>query len=167
MPLFGSQRAGGKEASWTGYAYQTWWLSGVLALAAIAILFTVPSGFAVVPIAVLILVGLVFAWIRVTVDDRGLRVHCGLLPWPVARIPLDRVMDCARIDVQARGWGRGGYGYRGSRAVFRRTAVVLRPGDAIHIDLTDGSEFTVTVNDAAAGASLLSHLAAAAAAGPD
>jgi hypothetical protein len=160
MALFGAERAVGENASWTGYAYQTWWLSAVLALAAILVLFTVRSVLAVVPIAVLILVGLVFAWIRVTVDGRGLRVHCGLLPWPVTRIPLDRVMGCARIDVQARGWGRGGYGYRGSRAVFRRTAVVLRAGDAIHIDLTDGGEFTVTVNDAAAGARLLSDLAA-------
>jgi hypothetical protein len=160
MALFGSERAAGESASWTGYAYQTWWLSAVLALAAIAVLSTVRSVLAVVPIAVLILVGLVFAWIRVTVDGRGLRVHCGLLPWPVTRIPLDRVMGCAHIDVQACGWNRGGYGYRGSRAVFRRTAVVLRAGDAIHIDLTDGSEFTVTVNDAAAGARLLSDLAA-------
>ena len=153
----------GELASWTGYAYQTWWLSAVLAAAAILVLVTVHSLVAVIPLAVLILAGLVFGWVRVTVDRLGLRVHYGLLPWPVTRIPLGRVMHCARIDVQPRGWG--GYGYRGSRMVFRRSAVVLRAGDAIHLDLTDGSEFTVTVNGAAAGAGLLSDLAARASAG--
>jgi hypothetical protein len=148
----------GEPGSWTGYAFQTWWLSAVLAAAAIVVLRTVPSPFAVVPAAVLVLAWLGFGWIRVTVDQSGLRVHYGLLPRPVTRIPLDRVMECARIDVQPRGWG--GYGYRGSRMVFRRTAVLLRAGDAIHLDLTDGSEFTVTVNGAAAGARLLADLAA-------
>ena len=52
----------------------------------------------------------------------------------------------------------GGWGYRGSRTAFGRAAVVLRGGDAIRLRLTGGSEFAVTVDDAAAGAALLTDL---------
>jgi hypothetical protein len=38
--------------------------------------------------------------------------------------------------------------------------VVLRSGDAIKLQLTDGSEFAVTVDDAATGAALLADLLA-------
>jgi hypothetical protein len=59
----------------------------------------------------------------------------------------------------------GGWGYRGSRRAFGRSAVVLRGGGAIRLLLTDGTKFAVTVDDAAAGAGLLTDLLAGAPAG--
>jgi len=108
------------------------------------------------PVALLLLIYLAFGWIRVSVDVRGLRIRYGLLPRPVTSVPLGDIRRVERIDLAPLEWG--GWGYRGSRKAFGRAAVVLRSGDAIKLQLTDGSEFAVTVDDAATGAALLAGL---------
>ncbi|MGO9672471.1 MAG: hypothetical protein ACLPS1_28540, partial [Streptosporangiaceae bacterium] len=81
----------------------------------------------------------------------------------VTTYPLPRITAAERIDLKPMQWG--GWGYRGSRTAFGRAAVVLRGGDAIRLRLTDGSEFAVTVDDAATGAALLTDLLSGAPAG--
>jgi lysylphosphatidylglycerol synthetase-like protein (DUF2156 family) len=152
-------RPPGDSAAWTGRAHLAWWLP--LLLVAIGVVLAVSARSAVVgavPAAVLLLVYLAFGWIRVSVDARGLRIRYGLLPRPVTSVPLDHVSQAERIDLRPLEWG--GWGYRGSRKAFRRAAVVLRSGDAIKLKLTDGSEFAVTVDDAATGAAVLADLLA-------
>jgi hypothetical protein len=145
-------------AAWTGRAHLTWWLPLVLIAIGVVIVVSARSVAGALPSAVLLLVYLAFGWIRVSVDARGLRIRYGLLPWPVTSVPLHDMRRVERIDLRPLDWG--GWGYRGSRKAFRRAAVVLRGGDAIKLQLTDGSEFAVTVDDAATGAGVLADLLA-------
>ncbi len=159
--------APGQRAAWAGRARLTWWVPVVLIVAAtVNVVLALYRGFTlvlVIPLALLLLVYLALGWIRVTVDRRGLRIHYGLLPWPVTVFPLALIRQADRIGLKPMQWG--GWGYRGSRRALRRSAVVLRGGDAIRLLLTDGTEFAVTVDDAAAGAGLLADLLAGAPAG--
>jgi hypothetical protein len=146
------------RAAWTGRARLAWWLP--LALIAIGVILVVSARSLVgaLPAALLLLVYLAFGWIKVTVDVRGLQIRYGVLPRPVTSVPLDDIRRAERIDLVPLQWG--GWGYRGSRKAFGRAAVVLRGGDAIKLQLTDGREFAVTVDDAATGAALLADLLA-------
>ena len=151
------------RAAWTGRAHLAWWLPLVLIAIGVILVASARSLVGALPVALLLLVYLAFGWIKVTVDVRGLRIRYGLLPWPVTSVPLDHIRRAERIDLRPLEWG--GWGYRGSRKVFARAAVVLRGGDAIKLQLTDGSEFAVTVDDAATGAALLADLLAQSPAG--
>jgi hypothetical protein len=61
----------------------------------------------------------------------------------------------------------GGWGYRGSRRLFRKAAVVLRAGPALRLDLADDTQLVVTVDDAESGAGLLNDLLAREPGAPD
>jgi lysylphosphatidylglycerol synthetase-like protein (DUF2156 family) len=148
----------GERGAWTGRARLAWWLPLVLVAAGAVLVVAARSAVGAIPAALLLLVYLALGWIRVSVDAQGLRIRYGVAPWPVTSVPLDDIRRAERIDLRPLEWG--GWGYRGSRRAFRRAAVVLRGGDAIKLQLTDGSEFAVTVNDAAAGAALLTDLLA-------
>jgi lysylphosphatidylglycerol synthetase-like protein (DUF2156 family) len=148
----------GERGAWTGRAHLAWWLPLVLVAAGAILVVAARSAVGAIPAALLLLVYLALGWIRVSVDARGLRIRYGVAPWPVTSVPLDDIRRAERIDLRPLEWG--GWGYRGSRRAFRRAAVVLRGGDAIKLQLTDGSEFAVTVNDAATGAALLTDLLA-------
>jgi len=149
---------GPERAAWTGRAHLTWWLPLVLIAIGAVLVVSARSAVGALPAALLLLAYLAFGWIRVSVDERGLRIRYGLLPWPVTSVPLGDIRRAERVDLRPLEWG--GWGYRGSRKAFRRAAVVLRGGDAIKLQLTDGSEFAVTVDDAATGAALLADLLA-------
>jgi hypothetical protein len=149
----------GEVASWTGYARAPLWLPALLALLAalIAVEAVVSRSPApLIGVVALAVAGVATAWIRVSIDWRGLRIRYGPLPWPVTKIPLDSVRQADRIDLNPREWG--GWGYRGSRKLLGRAAVVLRAGDAIRLTLADSSVFAVTVNDAGTGVALLNEL---------
>lgn len=102
------------------------------------------------------LVTFAFSSARVTVDRHGLSAHLPWLPRPRLRVPLARIESATsrRIDALA---DLGGWGYR---VVPGRSGLVLRSGEAIVARLTTGSEFVVTVDDAATAAALLDALAA-------
>jgi len=95
----------------------------------------------------------VLATVTVTVDRRGLRVAYGPLAWPRTTVDLRDIHAAAAIDVRPMRWG--GWGYRGSRAVLRQAAVVVRGGPGIRLDLVEDRVFVVTVDDAVTGAALL------------
>lgn len=107
-------------------------------------------------LAVLGLAALPFTSIGVTIDERGLRVEYGMLRWPVSRVGLEEIEQVTAIDLRPAQWG--GWGYRGSRAVLKRAAVVLRAGPAIEMELVGGRRFAVTVDDAEVGARALQQL---------
>ena len=146
------------RAAWTGRAHLAWWLPLVLIAIGVILAVSARSLVGAIPAALLLLVYLAFGWITVTVDVRGLQIRYGVLPRPVTSVPLDDIRRAERIDLAPLQWG--GWGYRGSRKAFGRAAVVLRGGDAIKLQLTDGGEFAVTVDDAATGAALLTDLLA-------
>ncbi|MEV4501971.1 hypothetical protein [Streptomyces klenkii] len=93
--------------------------------------------------------------VRVTVDRHGLTVNALGLPRPRVRIPLDRIAEAGHRDVEPLR-DLGGWGYR---AVPGRSGFALRSGPAVVVRLTTGSEFVVTVDDAATAAALLDALA--------
>ncbi|WP_372409597.1 hypothetical protein [Streptomyces luteireticuli] len=93
---------------------------------------------------------------RVTVDRRGITIAPVSLPRLRVTIPLERVVDASRREVNP--WREfGGWGYR---VVPGASGLILRSGEALSVRLTTGSEFVVTVDDAATAAALLNTLAA-------
>ncbi|MCX2182092.1 hypothetical protein KV205_16345 [Streptomyces sp. SKN60] len=100
--------------------------------------------------------GVALSRVRVGVDRRGLTVTPALLPRPRIRIPLDEVASATVHDVRAVA-EFGGWGYR-TRP--RRSALLLRSGEALSVRRTNGFEFLVTVADAETAAALLNTLAA-------
>ncbi|GHG47978.1 hypothetical protein [Streptomyces griseocarneus] len=92
---------------------------------------------------------------RVTADRRGITVTPALTSWPRLNIPLERIAEAGHRPVDAfRDFG--GWGYRARPGA---SGIVLRSGDALSARLTTGSEFVVTVDDAATAAALLNTLA--------
>lgn len=92
---------------------------------------------------------------RVTADRRGITITPSLAPWPRLNVPLERIAEAGHRTVNpVRDFG--GWGYRARPGA---SGIVLRSGDAICARLTTGSEFVVTVDDAATAAALLNTLA--------
>ena len=50
----------------------------------------------------------------------------------------------------------GGWGYRGSLALVKKAAIVLRAGPGLRLDLLNGRTFVVTIDDPQTPAALLS-----------
>ncbi|MEU1821817.1 hypothetical protein ABZ502_05085 [Streptomyces abikoensis] len=93
--------------------------------------------------------------VRVSADRRGITVTPAVLPWPRLNVPLERIEEAGHRSVDALR-DLGGWGYKAHPGV---SGIVLRSGDAISARLTNGSEFVVTVDDAATAAALLNTLA--------
>jgi hypothetical protein len=111
---------------------------------------------------VLIVVGLIltltlaFVQVRVSVDRRGLRVVSRLVGIRLKQVSLDRVESAFADTVNP--LQLGGWGYR---LTAGRTAVVLRSGEALVVNLRRGNQFAVTVDDSQTAAALLNALSAA------
>ncbi|GAA1888888.1 hypothetical protein [Streptantibioticus ferralitis] len=86
-----------------------------------------------------------FTHVRVRVDRECLEVRCGHIGLPRRRIPLDQVDSAHLVPwISPRHWGGWGYRWRPEMG----TAVVVRRGPGLVLDLGDGRRFTVTVDDA-------------------
>jgi hypothetical protein len=146
--------APGERAMWAHRTFMVWPLAvaGVLAAAALVVWFTADGVPALVLAAAALAAG-VLAWLQVTVDSRGLRIGLGPWAWMVKSIPLAAVASASAQSIDAADWG--GWGYR---VMPGRSAVVLRSGPAIVLELTDGRRFAVTVDDPQAPVALLDAL---------
>lgn len=99
-----------------------------------------------VAVGMLVLFGTIaFTHVHVRVDAEVLDVRCGHVGLPRRRIPLAQV-STARLAplVSPRGWGGWGYRWRPEKG----TAVVVRRGPGVVVELRDGHSFTFTVDDA-------------------
>jgi Protein of unknown function (DUF1648) len=116
----------------------------------------VPYG--VVPFVVGLLL-LLWARVRVTVDEGGVGIALGL-GWPRWNIPLADITGAWAENREAMAYG--GWGYRG----FSRGApvVMVRSGVCLVVERGNGRTFAVSVDDAANGAALLNSLRSAIAA---
>ncbi|MFE7748011.1 hypothetical protein [Streptomyces sp. NPDC057428] len=96
----------------------------------------------------LILFGtLAFVHVAVKVDGDALEVRCGHVGLPRRRILLTHVVGADFAPkVTPRQWGGWGYRWRPEKG----TAVVVRRGEGLVLQLGDGRTFTVTVDDAEA-----------------
>ncbi len=137
--------ASGERVFWSGTLSVRWPLLAGLTTVAVALVLTQFADFWIVIIALVVAsVITTFGRIRVTADRSGLGVRYGLLGWPRTSVPVGRIAAARVIDVRPTEWG--GWGYRGSLALMRRAAVVLREGPGIRLDLHDGKVFAVTVD---------------------
>jgi hypothetical protein len=88
---------------------------------------------------------LAFVHVALKVDRESLEVRCGHMGVPRRRILLAHVAG-AEFEplVNPRHWGGWGYRWRPEKG----TAVVVRRGEGVVLQLWDGHTFTVTVDDA-------------------
>lgn len=87
---------------------------------------------------------LAFVHVAVRVDRDGVDVRCGHIGLPRRRIPWADVDAVSLARVTPRHWGGWGYRWRPEKG----TAVVVRRGPAVVLELGGGHRFTVTVDDA-------------------
>lgn len=147
-----------ERAVWTGRAYNR----GALLLVVVPLVGALPvvprvlqDGASVVPLVIpVVLLGLpalAFTTVRVVVGPEAVVIGLGPWGWPTRQFSTP---DIARASVElVEPMDVGGWGWRTGRR--GRTAVVIRRGEALILDLVDGGRFTVTVDDAKHAASLV------------
>jgi MFS family permease len=106
---------------------------------------------ALVPLAL----GLFVVQVRVTADRRGLRLVAGLAGVTFKRIPLDEILSAETAEINPAEWG--GWGYR---VMPGRSALILRGGPGLVLNLKDGRRFAVTLDDPRTPAALINGLRA-------
>lgn len=95
---------------------------------------------------------LAFVHVALRVDEEHLEVRCGHIGVPRRRIPLSHVVGATYIShVTPRQWGGWGYRWRPEMG----TAVVVRRGEGVVLELWDGHTFTITVDDAEAAVQVI------------
>ncbi|MCU7825558.1 hypothetical protein [Kitasatospora sp. DSM 101779] len=119
-----------------------------------AVLLVSGAGAGALPAALIGAISTATGRVRVTVDRHGLTVRLPLVRRPWMRVPLERIAAADRREVR---W-TGVFGDEGYRSGPGRSGLVLRPGGAVAVLLTDGREFLVSVPDAATAAGLLTAL---------
>jgi hypothetical protein len=149
----------GEHAVWVGHASSPGMaLAGSLAalgLAAGGLFADGAAGWILVGSAVV--VGLAVTWVstvRVTASERGLRIAFGPLGVPSKHMPLERIERAEATEIEPLRWGGWGYRWAGPG----RSAVVVRRGPGLVLDLRGGGRFAVTVDEPAPAAGLLNDL---------
>ncbi len=176
QPTAGLDMAAATDVAWYSQATSGWPMLLAVPMTLIGVAWTVGALFGMtdsvglggalgVLVGLSLIIGglaaLAFSTILVSIDRRGLTVNYGMLPWPRSHVDLDAIESAHAIEVKP--MEHGGWGYRGSRKVFGKAAVVIRGGEGIRLGLKDGNEFVVTVDDADRGAGVINDLRAAAA----
>jgi hypothetical protein len=98
---------------------------------------------------------LAFARLRISVDWRGLKVVTWILGIALKTIPLAAVESVHTEALEPVHWG--GWGYR---VMAGRSAIILRTGPGIVVDLTNGKQFALSLTAPAIPAAVLSTLSA-------
>lgn len=146
-----------RATRWTGTAQNQVLLGiGILLLAGGVAWLVLGSGFGGITLLLGGLLMVVFHRIRVEIDAGGVRVRWGPLGVPVNRIALNDIE--AAESVAIRPLHAGGWGYRGSRALFRQATAMVRGGPAIKLQLAKRRIFVITVDDAPTGTTVLQNL---------
>lgn len=119
------------------------WLAAPLSVFVVYVIF-------IVALAALVVSSLFW---RVTVDRRGVRT-ISVLGWPRFVYPLSEVASASAVQVNPVA-DFGGWGLRWAG----RWGVILRTGEALQVDRTNGKSFVVTVTGSRTAAALLNALA--------
>lgn len=90
--------------------------------------------------------------IKVTVSPRGVTVASALVPFLRQHIAMDRIAGATAR--RTRPMEIGGWGYRWKPGM---RAVSLRKGDALWLELTRGTRFVITIDDAQTAAELVNR----------
>jgi hypothetical protein len=156
LPLRSLPLAEGERAYWSGGASNRWLLAVAVLLtgqaATLHLLIDRSGSTSTLAAVTLVLMALVveqFSKIRVTVNDRAVTIHYGRLGWTKQRIDMHRIASAATFQLEA--WDNGGWGYR----LARGRAIAVRSGSAIRLELTNGAQVAITVDDADTAARLI------------
>ncbi len=141
----------GEVVAWVGSASSPGQLLAIVP--GIVALVLVPAPFQWIAI-MLIVLGSLLSRVVIRIGAKGLTVLLGGF-LPVKSIPVEKIDVAAADHIDPSRWG--GWGYR---LIADASAVVIRAGDGIIVNLTSGRRFAVTVDDAATGAGLLNGLVA-------
>ncbi|MET4157195.1 DUF1648 domain-containing protein [Agromyces sp. PvR057] len=148
----------GEVAVWTATASAPWPVFVLIGLALAVVLVPlvlVPEAWWLWGVLLVVLLVLATtAWIRVTVDRRGLTVRT-ILGFRLSHVPLAEVVSAADVDVLPAEFG--GWGLR--LDVRGRRGIILRSGEGLEVERADAPPLVVTVPDARTGAALLNALA--------
>lgn len=152
--------AGGERAVWLSSARNRWlwWLLAMPLPLVLLWRHTTPVATTVAVVGAVVTLALAdaFSWVRVTVDHNGVDIRCGHLGLLRRRVALRDVDHAEVFDLVP--LAHGGWGYRGSLRLMKRAAIVVRGGSALRLALRDGKQLSVTVDDAASGASLINGM---------
>jgi hypothetical protein len=88
--------------------------------------------------------------VRLIADTAGLTIGYGPFNWPSCTIPTTAITH-ARVEVR-RPREVGGWGHRGT---YDNVTIMVRSGECLVLELSDGRRLAVTVDDAATAARLL------------
>jgi hypothetical protein len=148
-----------ERAIWFGYARNR--VFGAIALAcfgAAVVAWPLAPAFVALALAATSLLFALFTELHARVDERGLSVAFGPLHFPRMRWTLDRIRSARARDIVP--MKSGGWGYRGSLALFGRAALIIRGGGGLELTLDGDQVLLVTIDDAATAAGLLNDLVA-------
>lgn len=157
--------APGTDHTWSRTITASMFIWATLVVLAIGVAVAVPmllageagsAGFSLVILALAVVAVAAFIRLRITIDERGLRVESRLLRVPLKRVPLDRVLEVESTELRPSDWG--GWGYR---IMPGRTAIMLRGGPGMVVRTTDGALFAVTLDDPDEPAGVLAALSGA------
>lgn len=155
----------GERAVWLGRIHLA--TPGIVAIVAVVVFSLVATVLAalvtdgslgmllLVPVVLLVVLFLTSFW-TVRADDDGLTVRSAAVGWPRFHVPPQQIESARTTDVNVIG-EFGGWGIRLGRG--RRLGVIMRSGEALEVQNRDGGALVVTVDDAAAAASVLSAVA--------
>jgi hypothetical protein len=154
--------APGESGAWsrTVTAYLFVWIAvALVALEGILIGFSLANGdtstvlFALVVMAIVIVILVSFSRFRVTADWRGLRVVSSLFRVPIKRIRLEDIEMVEAGELRPTEWG--GWGYR---VMPGRSALILRKGPGLIVTTRNQKQFALTLDDPGVPAALLATL---------
>lgn len=83
--------------------------------------------------------------VKVLIDSKGIHIRCGVFGRPRRSIPWNDVTSVAAVD--SRQIKRGGFGFRWI-PTQDGTAIIMRKGQALEIQLKSGKQFVVTLDGA-------------------
>lgn len=142
---------------WSGGARAAWWFP--VALGLVGVLCGAAAFFSGAPTVVLLVLAvalpLLALWssrTRLTVSPAGVRAQLGAR-YPRRMVPVASIAGAEAIDVVPLHWG--GWGWR---MTPKATALIVRGGEGVRLQLTTGRDLVVTVDDAATAASLINDL---------
>ncbi|MFF4799830.1 hypothetical protein ACFY1U_15630 [Streptomyces sp. NPDC001351] len=145
----------GKRTVWYRSQFSSWMIAvGVVLAIALVVIAAIDAPYRTVSLVLLLAAAafLVTGGIKVTVSSHGVTVASALVPFLRRRIPIERI-----VHASAR-WTRplevGGWGYRWKPGL---SAVSLREGDALWLELVRGTHFVITVDDAQTAAELVNQ----------
>lgn len=99
------------------------------------------------------LVLLPFTSIEVTRQNHHLVIEYGMFRWPRQRVALADIEAVEATHIRPREWG--GWGYRGSQKLMKRSAIVLRRGPGIELKLREERQLAISVDEPEAAAALI------------